>query len=61
MDIGAIVALTILAVLLSAACWYLFRHRPSAADERRAIEESRVRAQHELTDIQRRPGTFGGR
>jgi hypothetical protein len=59
MGVGAIVG-TVFVVLLAAGSVVVVRHRPSPADERRALEESRVHGELELTDIQRRPGVFGG-
>jgi len=59
MAVSAIVGVVFVALVV-AACWYVMRHPPSAADERRAREESRMRAEIENTNAQRRPGVFGG-
>jgi hypothetical protein len=58
MAVSAIVGIVVVA-LLAAVWWYVSRHPPSAAQERRALDESRVRAELEMTNAQRRPGTYG--
>jgi hypothetical protein len=60
MGLSAIVGIVVVA-LLAAACWYVYRHPPSAAERRRAVDESRVRAENEISNAGRRPGgNFGG-
>jgi hypothetical protein len=59
MGVGALAGIVVVALLV-AACWYVMRHPPSAADERRAREESRLRAESEMANAQRRAGMFRG-
>jgi hypothetical protein len=59
MAVSAIIGIVFVALLV-VGCWFVMRRPPSAADERRALEESRMRAEIENTNAQRRPGVFGG-
>ena len=59
MAVSALVG-TVIVALLVVACWYVVRHPPSAADRQSARDESRMRAETDLTNAQRRPGIFGG-
>jgi hypothetical protein len=59
MAISAVVGIVVVALLV-VACWYVLRHPPSAAEKRRARDESRVRAESDIMNAQRRAGMFRG-
>jgi hypothetical protein len=58
MAVSTIVGVVVVGLLM-VACWYVMRRPPSAANERRAVEESRMRAEIDMTNAQRHPGMFG--
>jgi hypothetical protein len=58
MAVSAIIGIVFVALLV-AACWYVFRNPPSAADERRALDESKMHAEQDIVNASRRPGTYG--
>jgi hypothetical protein len=60
MAVSAIFGVVFVALLV-AACWYVLRHPRSVAEERRALDESRVRAETDIMNAQRRAGLSGRR
>jgi hypothetical protein len=59
MAVSAVIGIVVVALVV-VACWYVLRHQPSAADRRSAREESRMRAETDMMNAQRRTGMFGG-
>lgn len=60
MEMGSIIALVVAAAVLAGLIWVAYRKGPSAADERVANEQLRQRGMQDVSDVQRRPGAFGG-